>query len=261
MDNLLEIRKNIEACDDIIIEALTNRMNYIQDIIGYKRKHGIAVFQPEQEKKQKNQLQRKLADHPFEEEIEDIFRYIIENSKKIQAKSLFRKNIVLIGFMGAGKTTVSKYLGKMLALNIVETDELIIKKERKSIREIFSEYGEEYFRNCESNVILELRNRSQLVISVGGGAVLRDMNVRNMKKNGEIVLLTAEPQTVLERVKDSDERPILAGHMNTEFISLLMENRKKRYEEIADVVVSTDGKNIQQICEEIIGKIAEDEQK
>lgn len=259
MDNLTEIRKNIEACDDVIIDALTNRMNYIEDIIAYKRKHGIAVFQPEQEKKQKKLLQEKLKEHKYEEEIEDIFRYIIENSKKIQAKSLFQKNIILVGFMGAGKTTVSKYLGKMLALNIVETDELIVEKEKKSIREIFSEYGEEYFRNCESNIILELKNSSHLVISVGGGAVLRDMNIRNMKKNGKIVLLTAKPQTVLERVKDSDERPILSGHMNTEFISMLMEKRKARYEEVADVVVSTDGKDIQEICEEIIGKIAEDQ--
>ncbi len=255
MKSLEDIRDCIEKCDDKIIRALTERMQLIQEIIAYKKENGIAVFQPEQEKKQKKILEQKLNSHKFEEEIEDIFRYIIENSKKIQAKSLFEKNIVLVGFMGVGKTSVSQYLGRMLALEIAETDQFIVEKEGICIREIFEKYGEEYFRNCESNVIRELRDRHQMVISVGGGAVLRDINVENMKYNGKIVLLTASPKTVLERVEGSDERPILNGNMNTTFIKMLMEKREGRYQDIADVVVETDGKTIQEICEEIIGKL------
>ena len=76
-----------------------------------------------------------------------------------------------------------------------------------------------------------------------------------MKKNGRVVLLTAKPETIYERVKDSDERPILNDHMNVEFISSLMDKRKERYEAVADITVATDGKNVTQICEEIISKL------
>ena len=76
-----------------------------------------------------------------------------------------------------------------------------------------------------------------------------------MKKNGRIVLLTATPETILERVKDSDERPILNNHMNVEFISDLLNQRKDKYLAVADVVVATDGKSTDQICDEIIAKL------
>ena len=76
-----------------------------------------------------------------------------------------------------------------------------------------------------------------------------------MKKNGRVVLLTAKPDTIYERVKESEERPILNDHMNVEFISSLMDKRKERYEAVADITVATDGKNVTQICEEIISKL------
>jgi shikimate kinase len=76
-----------------------------------------------------------------------------------------------------------------------------------------------------------------------------------MKKNGRVVLLTAKPETILERVKDSDERPILNNHMNVEFISDLMEKRRERYLAVADVIVETDGKTVTQITDEIIAKL------
>ena len=91
--------------------------------------------------------------------------------------------------------------------------------------------------------------------SCGGGVVMREENADHMKKNGRVVLLTAKPETIYERVKDSDERPILNGNMNVEYISGLMEKRKERYEAVADVTVATDGKNVTQICEEIIAKL------
>lgn len=84
---------------------------------------------------------------------------------------------------------------------------------------------------------------------------MREENADHMKKNGRVVLLTAKPETIYERVKDSDERPILNGNMNVEYISGLMEKRKERYEAVADVTVATDGKNVTQICEEIIAKL------
>ena len=108
MDRIEEIREKIGECDDIIIEQLAVRMSHIQEIISYKKATGIPILQPEQEKKQTDALAQKLGDNEFEEEILDIFKYIMKNSRRIQAKSLFDYNIFLIGFMGAGKSTIAK---------------------------------------------------------------------------------------------------------------------------------------------------------
>ena len=137
----------------------------------------------------------------------------------------------------------------------VEMDQMIVEKQGMSISEIFDEYGEAYFRNLESNTLIELQKRKQTIVSCGGGVVMREENTDHMKKNGRVVLLTAKPETIYERVKDSDERPILNNNMNVEFISGLMDKRKDRYEAVADITVATDGKNVTQICEEIISKL------
>lgn len=255
MRNLEEIREQISLCDDQIVKSLEKRMDCIQEVIQYKKEHGLPILQPEQEKKQKNALIAKLQNHKFEEEILDVFKYIVKNSRKIQAKSLFSYNIMLIGFMGAGKSTVSAYLSHLLEMEEVDTDQLIVEKEGMSIPQIFENYGEEYFRNCESNTLIELQKKKQLIVSCGGGIVLRDENVQHMKKHGRIVLLTANPETTLERVKDSTERPILNNNMNTKFIAELMEKRRDIYLAAADIIVPTDNKSIAKVCEEVVAKL------
>ena len=244
MDKIEEIRAKIGECDDIIIRQLAVRMSHIQEIISYKKATGIP-----------DALAAKLGDNEFEEEILDIFKYIMKNSRRIQAKSLFDYNIFLIGFMGAGKSTVAGELKDKLEMDRVEMDQMIVENRGMSISEIFDEFGEAYFRNLESNTLIELQKRKQTIVSCGGGVVMREENADHMKKNGRVVLLTAKPETIYERVKDSDERPILNGNMNVEYISGLMEKRKERYEAVADVTVATDGKNVTQICEEIIAKL------
>lgn len=255
MNQLEEIRSRLEKCDDIIIHALNQRMQIIEEIIEYKRNNGVPILQPEQEKKQRNILKEKLDNHKFEDEILDIFTYIVKNSRKVQAKSLFSYNIMLIGFMGVGKSTVSAKLSEMLAMDEIETDALIVEKERMSIADIFEKYGELYFRNCETNLLIELQERTRAIVSCGGGMPLRDENVACMKKGGRVVLLTASPETILERVKDSDERPILRNHKNVEFISDLMQKRADKYMAATDIIVDTDNKSALQVCEEIISKL------
>jgi shikimate kinase len=255
MEKIEKIREKIGACDDIIIEQLAVRMSYIQEIITYKKATGIPILQPDQEKKQTDALQAKLNDNEFEEEILDIFKYIVKNSRRIQAKSLFDYNVFLVGFMGAGKSTIARDLMEKLEMDRVEMDEMIVKKQGMSISEIFDEYGEAYFRNLESNTLIELQKRKQTIVSCGGGVVMRPENADHMKKNGRVVLLTAKPETILERVKDSDERPILNNHMNVEFIADLMEKRRERYLAVADVIVETDAKTVTQITDEIIAKL------
>ena len=164
-------------------------------------------------------------------------------------------NIMLIGFMGTGKTTISHYLSTMLDMEEFEIDDLIVDKEGMSINEIFKNYGEEYFRDCESEIIMELQKKKNVVISCGGGIVLREKNIVNMKKQGKIVLLTASPKAVYLRVKEDKQRPILADNMNVEYISELMEKRRKQYEHAADITIHTDDKSIAQICEELIEQL------
>lgn len=166
-------------------------------------------------------------------------------------------NIVLIGFMGAGKSTVSEYLKDTYGMDVVEMDQVIAERVGMSIPDIFEIHGEEYFRNLETGLLKELQSRKNTVISCGGGAALREENVAEMKKNGRVVFLTAAPETVYERVKGSDERPILNGNKNVNYIAKLMEKRRAKYEAAADVLVATDGRDVQSICEEIMKKVTE----
>lgn len=262
MNQLEEARERISECDNRIIDALADRMVEVQKIIAYKKATGIPILQPEQEKKQTKALEDKLGDNEFEEEILDVFKYIMKNSRKVQAKALFDYNVFLVGFMGAGKTTIASELERKLEMNRVEMDDMISKKQGMSISEIFDEYGETYFRNLESNCLIELQKIKQSIVSCGGGVVMRDDNAEHMKKNGRVVLLQASPQTILDRVKDSNERPILNGHMNVEYIEKLLEKRKEKYRTIADVTINTDHKTESEIVDEIIAKlIAFDNQK
>ena len=149
----------------------------------------------------------------------------------------------------------------MFDMRLVEMDQEIAEREEMSIPDIFATYGEEYFRNLETNLLKELQTGKNCIISCGGGVALREENVVEMKKNGRVVLLTASPETIYDRVKDSNDRPLLKDNNNVEFIADLMEKRKEKYEAAADVVIQTDGKSILQISEELITKLTELDEK
>ena len=120
------------------------------------------------------------------------------------------------------------------------------------IPQIFEEKGEPYFRQLETDLIDELGMLEPGIISCGGGMALRNINVKKLQALGEIVLLTATPETIYERVKDSKDRPLLNGNMNVPYIRELMEKRRPFYEKAATVTVSTDGKTAAKIAEEIL---------
>lgn len=255
MNKIEELNKQILDVDKEIARLLEQRMGYAQDIIQYKKENGIAVFNPAQDGEQKRALKQVYAGTPYEREKKAVFKRVSVMGKKVQAKELLPCNIALIGFMGCGKSTVSYYLQKKLAMNVAEVDEMIVEKEGMSIPDIFEKYGEPYFRNCESNMVIELQKRELTIISCGGGLVMRQENVDNLKKNSKIVLLTAKPETIYERVKHTTNRPILNGNMNVEYIAELMEKRRAKYEAAADIVIQTDNRSVQDICEELIRRI------
>lgn len=163
-----------------------------------------------------------------------------------------KEHIFLIGFMGCGKSTNAACLAEMTGAKQVEMDQMIVENEGMAIADIFKEKGEAYFRELETNLIKSFARVEPAVISCGGGAVLKDENVRFMKECGKIVLLTADPGTIYERVKDSTDRPVLNGNMNVSYIEDLMEKRRPKYEAAADVRVATDGKTAEEICREIL---------
>ncbi len=168
---------------------------------------------------------------------------------------LFDYNILLIGFMGAGKSTVADYMKKAYSMDVVEMDQIIAERQGLSISEIFEKYGEEFFRDLETALLVEMQSRKNVVISCGGGVPMRERNVKEMKKNGRVVLLTAKPETILERVKDDHNRPLLEGKKNVEYIAELMEKRREKYQAAADLIVETDGRTAEEICGEIIRKL------
>ena len=166
-------------------------------------------------------------------------------------------NLFLIGFMGAGKSSVSAGLGRMLGREVIEMDEWIAAQEGMSIPELFAQKGEPYFRACETALLKSFTQGAPRIVSCGGGVPLREENVAAMRESGTVVLLTASPEVILERVKDSDERPLLQGHKDVPYIAALMEQRRPKYEAAADITVDTSQLNIEEVCRQVLRQVSE----
>lgn len=162
------------------------------------------------------------------------------------------KHIYLIGFMGTGKSTISKKLAQKLNLHTIEMDAEIERRNSMKISEMFEKHGEPYFRDLETQLLEEIAQTEPCIISCGGGAVLRPENVALMKASGLIVLLDAKPETIYDRVKGSTERPILNNNMSVEFIGELMAKREAVYRQSCDAAVATDDRSPMEIADEIL---------
>ena len=255
MNQLEVFRESLGQCDEILLDALLMRNRIVEDIMAYKEEHDLPILQPEQEAKQKKWLEGRMEGRRHKNEVAAVFEEITRNSKRIQARNLFDYNIVLIGFMGAGKSTISEFLKTVFAMEVIEMDQIIAERQGMSISDIFETYGEEYFRDLETNLLIEMQSKKNMVISCGGGVPMRERNVVEMKKNGRVVLLTAKPETILNRVKDNHDRPLLEGNKTVPFIADLMEKRREKYQAAADIVIETDGKSELEICEELVKKL------
>lgn len=163
------------------------------------------------------------------------------------------KNIVLTGFMGTGKTEIGRILSKKLGAKLIDIDTEIEKRQKMTITEIFKQHGEQRFRDIESEVIKEIADAENAVISTGGGAVLRQENIDNLRKKGIIICLMASPETILKRTRHNKDRPLLQVENPLQKIKELIEFRKPFYEK-ADLMVDTEGKNPLEVVEEIIEK-------
>lgn len=149
------------------------------------------------------------------------------------------QNIIIIGFMGVGKTEVGKLLAKKLNMTYVDTDAIIEKEQGMTINDIFDKKGEESFREMESKLLDKLAGIKGHVVSTGGGIILRPGNVKKLKSMGPLVLLWSDPDTIYERVKGEGTRPLLNVKDARGKIKEILEFRAPIYEGIADLKVDT----------------------
>ena len=159
-------------------------------------------------------------------------------------------NIVLVGFMGTGKTAVGRLLAKSLKMKYISTDELIEDRERRSIKDIFEKSGEPYFRRIEKEVIKKVSQLDRFIIDAGGGVVLAEENMDNLKKNAKIICLKASANTILERTKRYRHRPLLNITDPRAKIEELLQARAPLYAR-ADFCLDTNNLTPEQVVNEI----------
>lgn len=161
------------------------------------------------------------------------------------------KNIVLLGFMGTGKTSVGRLLAKRLTRAFIDVDKMIEIACGATINEIFAKYGEEFFREQECEMIASVACYEDAVIATGGGVVLNPDNIARLRRNGILVTLTASPEVILERTSQRTTRPLLNAPDREETVKMLLEKRTALYK-AADYVVDTTSGSIGQITQKII---------
>lgn len=166
-----------------------------------------------------------------------------------------KDNIILIGFMGSGKTSVGIKLSYQMKRTMIDTDKWIEQKQKMTVSEIFAASGEEAFRRMETECLKELiKTADRQIISVGGGLPMREENHGLLKELGRVVYLKVTPEAVYERLKNDTTRPLLQVEEPMERIRTLLAGRAPVYEKCADVVVEVSDKSFEEIIEQILNK-------
>ena len=165
------------------------------------------------------------------------------------------KNIILIGFMGSGKTAVGKLIARKLKMGFIDMDLLIENITRMKISDIFRRHGEKYFRKVESGMLSSFSHLSNIVLSTGGGIVKNPWNRGIMRRMGNVIYLDATPEAILKRMKKTEikKRPLLAGSKDlVKTIADILKPRLKLYRSCSHRVIETSGKTLKQVAKEAI---------
>jgi shikimate kinase len=165
------------------------------------------------------------------------------------------RNVVLVGFSGTGKSQVGLALAGRLACSFFDTDDALVRRFGMPIGEVFRRHGEAAFREAEAEEVARACAGSGAVISLGGGAIVRDATFRAVRDGNLVVRLTASPETIFRRLTEArgaEERPMLAGERPLERIAALLAEREARYAE-ADRTVDTEGRSVEQVVDELLG--------
>jgi len=162
-----------------------------------------------------------------------------------------KNNLILVGLMGSGKTTVGRLVADRLGWRLIDTDRLIVERTGTPIPALFQEKGETFFRRLEKEALLELKDKERIVVATGGGIILDAENRSLLKETGLVIYLKTAPAVLATRVGRGEGRPLLMGRDPVLALTALLEAREAFYRQ-ADLVVVTDGRTPRQVAEEII---------
>ena len=157
-------------------------------------------------------------------------------------------NIAVIGFRGTGKTTICRLLAKNLDKKLVSTDEEIARKTKMPIANFVKKSGWEKFRDVESEIIESVSELDECVFDTGGGIVVRNENVINLKKNALVILLTADAKTIAERIRGNKDRPALTKSNYLDEIEEVLKEREDKYRKAADYAIDTSMLSPEEVC-------------
>ncbi|GGI43100.1 shikimate kinase [Paenibacillus marchantiophytorum] len=163
------------------------------------------------------------------------------------------RNIVLVGFMGTGKSTVGSLLAERLDWKFRDSDAVLEEEQQSRIADLFQQHGEAYFRTLESKTLAHILEGERQVVATGGGAVLAESNRTCMLQNGLVVALTASAETIIARVSSDTNRPLLQGNVE-ERVNTLLEQRKSSYD-FAHTVIDTTELSTNEIVELILAQV------
>jgi shikimate kinase len=246
-----ELRHEIDSCDTALVKLLGCRFATAASIGTLKTTKGIKICQPEREKAVLAKIADMATGDPYSREIEELYQNIFRLSRRIQYAKAIPYNIVLIGFMGCGKSTVGRYLANITGFDYYDSDKIIEERTGFSIPDIFAGPGEKYFRDQERAVVKSLSNTKNSIVACGGGTVLDSTSVRQLRLGGKLVWLQALPTTIDARINRQYNRPLLKNK-GINGIAKLLNERQAFYEAAADYKVATDGREIEEIGNEIL---------
>lgn len=164
-----------------------------------------------------------------------------------------KSNIVLIGMRGSGKSTVAKLLAEKLGFAILELDEMLVEKVGKNIPKIVEDFGWDYFRDKESEIVEDVSDFKNVIISTGGGVVTRPKNIENLRRKGVLIFLKASPKTLVDRISGDENRPALTDE-DDELVEMknIWNERKDLYKNTADFVVDVETVTVEKVAKEIL---------
>jgi shikimate kinase len=170
-------------------------------------------------------------------------------------------NLVLIGFMGCGKSSVGRRLSALTGHRFIDTDDQIVQAEGRSIAEIFAAEGEDYFREVERRVAQNYIGVCGIVVSSGGGFILREDNRQTLKKIGIVAWLDADPDVLFERATRSGKRPLLQTENPREIFDRLLDSRRPFYEEAADFRLDSTGLSHDEAAQKLLDEASRHRQR
>ncbi len=165
------------------------------------------------------------------------------------------KSIVLIGMMGAGKSSVGVCLRQRTGLHLLDTDEIVASKFRMSIPEIFADHGEETFREAEAEAVRSLPTTKQTIIVTGGGIVLRERNIEILRRFGVVAWLDGDEETLFARASRKQNRPLLQTKNPRKAFSQILDARRRLYANIADIRIDTSAFTDEEVAVAILTKL------